>query len=254
MPSQNAQKQSGENELSFIDHLEELRIRIIRALLALLAGFIVMYFFAEDILSFLIAPFNLSTSSHLTLLAPLEGFMVNIKVAFIGGAVAASPVIFYQFWKFLAPALYENERKVIFPVVFWSVFLFAVGAAFAYWMLPLAMKFFQSFGADYAENMWSLSKYINLVTFLLFAFGLVFELPLILYYAARMGLVTPEFLRKKRKHAIIILLIIAAVVTPPDVMTQIILSVPLITLYEISILLSGIAAKKHRREKAKSAN
>jgi len=244
---------SPENELSFLDHLEELRVRIIRALLALGLGFGIAYFFAEDFLKFLIAPFFQTPNARLTLLAPTEGFMVNIKVALIAGAVLSSPWIFYQFWKFLAPALYEKERKVIFPVVFWSVVLFLIGAAFAYWMLPFAMKFFQSFSSDYAENMWSLSKYISLVTFLLVAFGLVFELPLILYYAARMGLVTPEFLRKKRRHAIVILLIIAAVVTPPDVMTQIMLSVPLIALYEVSIVLCASAAKKHAREKTAKA-
>ena len=249
-----ASKSQSENrkELTFLEHLDELRSRLIKAVLILSAGFLVCYFFTSAILDFLLEPFKNSGSSHLTLLTPTEGFLVKLKVALLAGLVVSSPGIFYQFWKFIAPGLYEKERRMIFPVVFWSVVLFLIGAYFCYWMLPFALAFFQSFAMENVENFWSLSKYLSLVTFMLLAFGLVFELPLIIYYAARMGLLTPEFLRKKRRHAIVILLIIAAIVTPPDIFTMLMLSGPLIILYEISIFLAVIAYKKRLKSAQKN--
>jgi sec-independent protein translocase protein TatC len=170
--------------------------------------------------------------------------MVKLKTALISSIVISSPAIFYQFWKFIAPGLYENEKKVILPVVAWSVFLFLLGGTFAYNMLPYAMRFFQSFATEDVEVYWSLGKYLSLVIYLLLAFGVVFELPVVIYFAARMGLVTPQFLRKNRRYAIIVLLIIAAVVTPPDVFSQIVVTIPLIVLYEVSIFLAVFAVKK----------
>lgn len=244
----NTEKEAGK-ELTFLEHLEELRIRLIKAIAALFVGFILTYFVSSYIIEFLILPFEAFSDSHLTLLAPTEGFLVKLKTSFLAGLVLSSPVIFYQFWKFLTPGLYENERKFIVPVVTWSVLLFAAGGAFAYQVLPFAMRFFQSFAMENVQNFWSLSRYITFVTYLLLAFGAVFELPLILYYAARMGLVTPDFLRKKRKIAIIILLALAAIITPPDIFTQVVLALPLVILYEISILLSVAASKKYLKSK-----
>ena len=240
----NKEKEAGK-ELTFLEHLEELRIRLIKAIAALFIGFILTYFVSSYLIEFLIRPFETFSDSHLTLLAPTEGFLVKLKTSFLAGLVISSPVIFYQFWKFLAPGLYENEKKFIFPVVTWSVVLFITGGAFAYQILPFAMRFFQSFAMENVENFWSLSRYVTFVTYLLLAFGAVFELPLILYYAARMGLVTPDFLRKKRKVAIVILLVLAAIITPPDVFTQVVLALPLVILYEISILLSAAASRKY---------
>jgi len=238
----------GEKELTFLEHLEELRSRIIKAILALSFGVIICYFFTSYIIDFLLKPFEASGPAHLSLLAPTEGFLVKLKTALLAGIVLSSPATFYQFWKFIAPGLYEKERRAILPVVIWSVILFLTGAYFSYRMLPFALKFFQSFALENVENFWSFSKYISFVTYLLLAFGLVFELPLIIYYSARMGLVTPEFLRKKRRHAIVILLIIAAVVTPPDIFTMLMLSGPLIILYEASIFLAVIAHKKAKNK------
>ena len=245
---QDDQKTPAEEGMTFFEHLEELRSRIIKALAALSIGFIIAYFFTPYIIDFLTKPFILDEKSQLTLLYPTEGFMVKLKTAFLAGLVISSPVIFYQFWKFIAPGLYERERRVIYPVVIWSVILFLIGGFFAYQILPYAMKFFQSFTSDYVGNFWSLGKYISFVTYLLLGFGLVFELPLVIYYAARMGIVTPEFLRKKRRHAIVILLIIAAIVTPPDVFTQIVLAIPLIILYEVSIILAVAAVRKRKKK------
>jgi len=240
------ESENSKEGMSFIEHLDELRSRIIKALIALLIGFVATYFFTTYIIDFLTSPFLPGANAQLTLLAPTEGFMVKLKTAFLAGLILASPAIFYQFWCFIAPGLYEKEKKFVIPVVIWSVLLFLLGAIFAFNVLPFAMKFFQSFATDYIGNYWSLGKYITFVTYLLLAFGVVFELPLVIYFAARTGLVTSEFLRKKRKHAIVVLLIICALITPPDVFTQIILVLPLIVLYEISIFLAVAAEKKHK--------
>jgi sec-independent protein translocase protein TatC len=240
-------KSQSQDGMTFLEHLEELRSCIIKSALALFLGFLISYFFTSYIIEFLVRPLDESGGVRLILTAPTEGFLIKIKVAFLAGIIISSPAIFYQLWKFIAPALYEKERKIIIPVVVWSVLLFLFGGVFAYWMLPYALIFFQSFAMDYAENFWSLGKYITIVTYMLLAFGVVFELPLVIYYITRMGLVTPRFLREKRRHAYIIILIIAAIVTPPDVITQIILSTPLIVLYEISIFLAVIAHRKRNR-------
>ncbi len=245
--SEDKTKTGADEGMSFIEHLEELRSRIIKSIIALFVGFVITYFFTSDIIELLTLPFKAGGNAQLTLLAPTEGFMVQLKTAFLAGLVVSSPVIFYQFWKFIAPGLYEKEKHYVLPIVFWSVLLFFIGAVFAYHILPFAMKFFQSFATDDVGNFWSLGKYITFVTYLILAFGIVFELPLILYFSAKMGLVTPEFLRKKRRHAIIILLLLAALVTPPDVFTQLVLVIPLILLYEISIFLTVIAVKQRKK-------
>ena len=232
--------------MSFIEHLEELRSRLIKSLAAVLVGFIAAYFVSGYIIDFLNRPFLELSDAQLTLLAPTEGFMVKLKTAFLASLALSSPVIFYQFWKFVAPGLYQKEKRFILPVVCWSVLLFLLGGIFAYHVLPFAMRFFHSFAGGGVENFWSLSKYITFVTYLLLAFGLVFELPLVIYFAARMGLVTPAFLRKKRRHAIILLLVLSALVTPPDVFTQAVLALPLVILYEVSIFLAVIAVKKRK--------
>jgi sec-independent protein translocase protein TatC len=233
--------------MTFIDHLEELRSRIIKALFSLFIGFVICYFFADEIMKFLLRPLDSSHPAQLTLLSPTEGFMVKLKVALIAGVVISSPAIFYQIWRFVAPALYDKERRMVFPVVFWSAFLFILGAIFAYLFLPYCMRFFQSFATEWVVNFWSLKGYITFITYIIFAFGLVFELPLVLYFAARLGLVTSKFLRQKRRHAIIVLLILAAIVTPPDVVSQLVISVPLIILYEVSIFLARIAEKRRMK-------
>jgi len=238
---------TGSQPMTFIEHLEELRSRLIKSLLAVFIAFIAAYIVSGRIIEFLSRPLLAFQDSHLTLLAPTEGFLVRLKTAFLASLILSSPVVFYQFWKFVAPGLYQNEKRFILPVVGWSVLLFLVGGLFAYQILPYAMRFFHSFAGGGVENFWSLSSYITFVTYMLLAFGLVFELPLVIYFAARMGLVTPQFLRRKRRHAIVILLIIAALVTPPDVFTQMVLALPLIVLYEASILLAAIAIKKRKK-------
>lgn len=237
-----------DNEMmSFWEHLDEFRSRVIKSLISLVIAFAIIYFFTPYIIDFITAPFYSEDNSRLTLLAPTEGFMVKLKTALLVAIVLAAPAIFYQIFGFVKPGLHKHERKLVVPVVLWSSVSFFIGAVFAYHVLPYAMNFFQSFAGDGVENFWSLGKYITFVTHMILGFGLVFELPLAIYFAARLGLVTPAFLRRKRRHAIIILLLAAALVTPPDLFTQVILVIPLVLLYEISIWLAAVAVKKRNR-------
>ncbi len=231
-------------EMSFFDHLEELRSSLIRALIGLFIGMIVMYIFAPTFQKWLIAPFISKEGAKLSLLTPTEGFVVRLKLSLVSGIFVTAPWIFYQLWRFVKPGLFLHERKMVMPVVFFSSLNFLLGAGFAYLILPWTTQFFLSFATPPVENLWSLGKYLDFILNMFLAFGLVFELPILIYFLARFGIVTPQFLRKYRRHAIILVLIVAAVITPPDVFTQIIIALPMIALYEVSIALAAVARRK----------
>ncbi len=236
-------------EMTFFDHLDELRSSLWRALAGIMLAAAVCYYFAPIFQGWLLIPFENETSASLALLAPAEGFIVRLKIAFVAGLVAAAPWVFYQVWAFVAPGLFEHERKLVMPVVFFSSLLFITGAAFSMYVLPYATRFFLSFGTQEIQNAWSLGKYVDFVLRLLLAFGVVFELPLLIYFLARFGVVTPPFLRKYRRHAIITFLILAALITPPDVFTQAVLTLPMVILYEASILLAIVARKQYEKKR-----
>jgi len=238
------------NALSFFDHLEELRQRIIRSIIAIVIAFIACYAVEPYVLSFLIKTTLVDTSDTLALLAPLEGFNVKLKLSFIMALVAASPVIFWQFWTFVGPGLYRREKRLILPIVFFSTLSFLVGAAFSLVILPYATRFFQSFVVGGIRNTWSLSKYVDFLTRMILAFGLVFELPIVVFFLARLGIVTPKFLWFKFRYAIVIILTISAILTPgPDVFSQMVMAGPLTILYILSIFLAMLAVKKSARNK-----
>jgi sec-independent protein translocase protein TatC len=232
--------------MSFWDHLNELRSRLIKAILLVSVAFCIVYFFAPYIQSFLLHRFFPPGMQPLAFLTPTEGFVVRIQLALIGGLFLACPGVFYQFWRFVAPGLYMRERRMIMPVVVISSICFLVGAGFSFFILPYATQFFLSFGGDDIQNIWSFGAYVTFVVQFVLAFGITFELPLIIYFLVRLGIVTPEFLRTKRRHAIVLLLIIAAIVTPPDAFTQLSVGVPLIILYEVSIIVASVTYRKHR--------
>ena len=234
-------------EMSFFDHLDELRATLFRAMGGVVVGLIVGYYFSARLQAFLLTPFTEQTDSSLAILAPTEGFIVQLKVALVAGLFISAPWIFYQLYRFIAPGLFTHERKLVWPVVISSSFLFILGAAFGMYILPMATSFFLSFAHQGVDNVWSLSKYIDFVLRMLLAFGVVFELPLLIYFLARFGVVTPAFLRAYRRHMYVVILIAAAILTPPDVFTQIVLSLPLIALYEVSILLAVVAKRKWDR-------
>lgn len=234
--------------MNFLDHLEELRIRLIRAILILGVSTIICMIFSKYLLSFITRTFPADETGHLALLQPTEGFVVRLKVAFVSGLFLSSPFWLAQVWGFISPGLYKNEKRIIYPVIAVSALAFLIGAAFGYWILPYAVIYFRSFAlADMTVN-WSLGKYLDFSLRLLVAFGLIFELPLVVYLLAKLGVVTPKQLKKYRRHVVVGVVIAAGLITPPDIFTMIVLAVPLIILYEIGILMASIGGKRVKVE------
>ncbi len=176
-------------------------------------------------------------------------FITYLKVSLISGIMLASPVIFYEFWKFVAPGLYQNEKRLLVPFVLCSCVLFLGGAIFGYFVVfPFGFRFFLGFSNEYIKALPSVKQYFSFAMKLLIAFGIVFELPVISYFLTKIGVITPQFLKNNRRYAIVIIFALAAIFTPPDVMTQFMMAVPLILLYEVSIMISKIAYASKRKE------
>ncbi|MFH1931423.1 MAG: twin-arginine translocase subunit TatC [Pseudomonadota bacterium] len=231
----------------FLSHLEELRKRLVVCAIGVGAGFVIAYIFAERLFQLLVAPLKavMPEGDQLIFTNLPEMFFAYIKVAFIAGIMAASPLIFYQLWMFIAPGLYQKEKKMAIPFVISSTILFVGGALFGYFVVfPFGFKFFIGFSNEYVKALPSVKQYFSFSMKLLFAFGAVFELPVIIFFLSKMGIVTPQFLRQKRKYAILLTFVLAAILTPPDVITQCMMAGPLIVLYEIGIIVSRIAQKK----------
>lgn len=247
------EKASGSLAMPFMSHLEELRKRFIRAIIAVVAGFVIAYNFKEELYGFLSQPLKaaLPPGASLIFTSPAEAFITYLKVAFLAGLIAASPVVFYQLWRFISPGLYKNERRLIWPFVILSSGLFVGGAAFCYAVVfPYAFAFFMSFTSDKIVPMIKLSEYLSFSSVLLVAFGIVFEMPLVLVFLGRIGVINQHFLRKNRKYAVLILFVAAAFFTPPDVISQLLMAGPLLILYEISIWMVAALEKKKAERKA----
>ena len=220
-----------EGNMSILRHLEELRTRIIRSLIAIAVGSGVSYFFIDEIMHYLTLP----TGGKLYYLQPAEAFFTYIKIAIFAGFLLALPVVFYQVWKFILPALTVRERTVIGILVPSSVLLFFGGLAFSFFLVLLAaLQFFMGFGSESLAPMFTLHQYFDFMLSILLPFGAVFELPLVLVVLARFGIVTSAFMRSKRKHIILWAFVLGALLTPPDVFTQTMIALPLILLYELS--------------------
>ncbi|MBD3166524.1 twin-arginine translocase subunit TatC, partial [bacterium] len=189
---------------TFLEHLDELRGAIIRALIGLVVMCVAGYFIADYLQDLLLFSFRTHQGTQLALIAPAEGFIVKLKISVVAGIFLASPWVFYQIWHFVAEGLYPHERKMVLPVVFFSTMLFLAGAAFAYMVLPWAVDFFLSFATPEVENMWSLGRTLDFILRMFLSFGVVFELPIAIYFLARFGLVTPGFLRTYRRHSYIV--------------------------------------------------
>ncbi len=231
------------------EHLEELRWRIIKCIIAIAIGFACSYAFSKRIFEFIISPLIkvMPPGGHLIYTSLPEAFLTYLKVSFLSGFVLAVPVILYQSWKFVMPGLYENERKYVLPFVFVATIFFIVGAAFAFFVVfPFGFKFFLGFSTDKITALPSLREYLNLVTKLIIAFGITFELPVIVYFLARMGIVTYSMLARKRQYAVLVIFIVAAILTPPDVISQILLAVPLLLLYEVSVWVAYAVGKDRK--------
>lgn len=238
---------SGLGEMGFLEHLDELRRRLMRSLIAAFAGMLACYAFAKTLFDWLMLPLfeALPEKSSMIYTAPHEAFFTYIKVAFVAGVFLTSPYIFYQLWLFVRPGLYAHERKYIMPISFCSALLFVVGSLFGYFIVfPFAYKFFMSFSDLFISPMITMKEGFSFALRLLIAFGIVFELPLVIFFLARLGLVTPAGLRKQRKYAILCGFLLSAVLTPPDVFTQVFMAGPLIMLYELGIWIAVFVGKK----------
>lgn len=237
--AQDAPVDEDDDKMPFTSHLEELRERLIKSFIAVGVGFLIAYAFKDRLFEILMRPLIQVMGQGDTLIYTglPEAFFTYLKVAFLAGIMLASPVIIYQFWMFVAPGLYRKERKVLLPVVVLSTFFFVGGALFGYFFVfPIGFQFFLGFTTEKIQALPSMKEYLSFSSKLLIAFGLAFELPLVLTGMARMGIITVDFLKKNRKYAVLLIFITAAIITPPDVISQVMMAVPLMVLYEISII------------------
>jgi sec-independent protein translocase protein TatC len=241
----------------FTAHLEELRSRMIKCFIAVGVGFLLSYVFKEQIFHVLTMPLVgvMKPGEFLIYTNLPEAFFTFLKAAFISGLMLASPVILYQFWMFVAPGLYDKERRMVMPILFLSTFFFVGGALFGYFVVfPIGFEFFLSFASETIRPMPSMKEYLGFASKLLLAFGLVFELPLVITFMARLGIVSVAQLKKNRKYAILLFFVASALLTPPDVITQIFMAFPMMLLYEISIIGARLFGRKtDPAEKAASA-
>lgn len=260
-----------EKEMSFLDHLEELRRHILRAIIAIVLGGSVLFIIGRPVFDQILFGVRnpdfwsyrficgLSekwgwgdalciTPAKFTIITTGLGeeFITHIKVAIVGGIVIAFPYVFWEFWRFIKPGLYNPERKATRGVIFVCSFLFTTGVAFGYFVVtPFAVNFLVNYTIADIENTVTLTSFINYMIMFTVPAGLAFELPLVVFYLSKLGLATPQGMRKYRKHAFVTILIVASVITPPDVITQFLIGVPLYFLYEISIFVS---ARENRRQ------
>jgi sec-independent protein translocase protein TatC len=250
-----------EKEMSFLDHLEELRWRIVKAAAGVVLGMILCWVFIDWIMdSVLLLPVknmnaNLAPGQqpiHLQNLKPFGQLFLYMQVAIIGGIIVSIPNLLYQLWAFIAPGLMPKERRYIKSIVFFSSFCFLAGIAFSYFvMLPAAISFFAGFGTPEIENNIAVNEYMSFIISVMLAAGVVFELPMVSWFLSQLGIVTPAFMRHYRRHAIVVIFILAALLTPgTDPVSQVLLAVPLIVLYEVSIGISALAWRGKRKRAA----
>ncbi|WP_064683509.1 twin-arginine translocase subunit TatC [Rhizobium bangladeshense] len=246
-----------------IEHLMELRTRLMWSIGAFFIAFVVCFFFAKHIFNYLVYPYKLAVSwanldvekAQLIYTAPQEFFFTQVKVAMFGGLVIAFPIIAAQIYKFVAPGLYKNERAAFLPFLIASPLLFLLGAALVYFFFtPMVMWFFLSMQQAPGQDevaislLPKVSEYLSLIMTLVFSFGLVFQLPVVTTLLARVGLLTSEWLAEKRKFAIVLAFVVAAVLTPPDPLSQIGLAIPAILLYEIAIYAARLVERQRARQ------
>ncbi len=237
-----------ETEMSFLDHLEELRWHLIKSVIGLLVAVAVCGYFSDWIINELVLRPATRTSPPLELIntIPYGQITFYMLVVIVAGLIVSVPWLLYQMWKFIQPGLLPKERKYISKIVAFSSLCFFAGVAFSYFvMLPYMLQFFTEFGTADIRNMISVSEYMSFVVQLVLISGLIFELPMVSYFLARFGILTPAFMRHYRRHAYVVILVAAAIITPTtDPITMSVFSVPIVALYEISIWIAGLAKKK----------
>jgi sec-independent protein translocase protein TatC len=240
-------KEDPEARMSFLDHLEELRSRLLKSLIALALGFGVAWGYHEEIFHFMVAPLKkASPSLELIATTPTEAIMLYMKMSFFVGIFIAAPFLLYQIWAFIAPGLYAHEKGYAIPFVMFGTLFFLAGAAFGHYLLfPVTLKFLGDFGGQDIKFMPRISEYYDFYSWFLLALGVVFQVPVIIFVLARVGIVTASFLLRQFKWAVLLSFIVAAVVTPtPDMVTQTLLALPMIGLYLLGVIVAAIFGKK----------
>lgn len=235
------------SRMPFMAHLVELRTRVVKILLAVALGFGVSYPFKEQLLGFIVGPLKavLPPGQRLVYTGLPEAFFTYLKICALSGFLITLPLTLYQLWAFIAPGLYKKERRYALGFVVATTMLFLGGAIFGYQVVfPYGFQFFVGFESDLIQPLPALNQYISFSVRLLLAFGAVFELPIVMFFLARMGLVTDKFLRKNRKWAILLVFVVGAIFTPPDVVTQFLMAGPMLILFEVSIVIVKIFAKQ----------
>lgn len=234
-----------ESNQTLVDHLGELRTRIIHSLYAILAATFLCFHFGEQIFNWLRKPIEpYLPQGGLIYTGPLDKFMAHVKIAIVAGIILSCPVWLWQIWKFVAPGLYRRERGYALAFIGAGSFLFLLGVSFSYFVvLPMAFHFLMTFGGDIDKPMIAIESYLSFVSQITLMFGLSFELPLIMTLLGMMGLVSRQFFASKRRYAIMIMAIISAIVTPPDLLSMLMMLGPMIILYEIGVLVVGLVER-----------
>lgn len=267
-----------EQEMSFLDHLEILRWHIIRGLIAITIGTIIAFVFGKEVEAIIMGPSNLEfwTYEKMCELSKAFGtealcfegldfivinrtmtgkFMQHLTISFLAGVILSFPYILFELWRFLKPALKKAERRYLRGVVFFGSILFFLGVSMGYFILaPISTQFLVNYQfLEQVSNEIDLRSYLNLISMVTLAAALVFQLPIIVYFLARVGLVTPKLMRAHRKHALVGILVLSAIITPPDVMSQIFLTIPFFILYETSIWVAAAVQRKRNKEEQEEA-
>ena len=241
-----------DQEKPLVDHLTELRKCLIRSIILVGIGFLISWMYTDQIFDLLrqpISPFLKTESGGLIFTAPMDKFMAHIKVALFSGFIISSPFWMHQLWLFISPALYKEERKYGVAFILFGTFLFLTGVSFVYFVVyPLAFEFLMTFGGDKDTPMIKIDEYLSFITTTTLVFGLTFEMPLILAVLGRLGIVSSDMLKASRRYTVVILALVSAVVTPPDLISQILLLIPLYLLFEFSIYLVKVIEKKQNHE------
>ena len=251
-PSPEKKEKESEEAAPLTAHLEELRKRLITSCWAILIGFLVSYGFSKELFDILMLPLVgvMPDQSSMIFTGLTEGFFTYLKVAFLVGLMISSPVIFYQGWAFVSPGLYSHEKKHVLPFTIFSALFFLGGASFGYFMVfPLAFEFFMSFNTADITALPSMKEFLTFSTKLLIAFGVAFELPIVIIFLAKLGIVNVTMLTKNRKYVLVGAFVVAALLTPPDVVTQTMMAFPLMLLYELGIIGARVFARKKEEEK-----
>jgi sec-independent protein translocase protein TatC len=234
--------------MSFLEHLVELRERLIYALISLVIGCIIALIFSKQIITIL--QVYIPADVKMISTNPIEVFVTYLKLSLVGGIFISFPFLFYQAWMFIGPGLYKRERRAVLPIVFASWACFILGGLFCYFVVfRFALEFFAQMGEGIAENNWKISEYLNFMLRFLLAFGIVFEEPVVIFLLARLGIVTRASLSKFRPYAIVIMFTMSAIITPPDPLSQLMCAGPLLILYELSLILVRFIEKKREEEK-----